>query len=124
MKHIKTTSEAESAMRDMYKVATDASPITASKDHEEAIERIIGFSRRIDMLKLEMSKEIGALMGYMQGHVQLVSPSGKVLATWKPGNVRKSVDYEGIFEECNVPDAVIKAHTTMTEASRTFTVED
>ena len=124
MRHINTTSDAESAMRDLYKTATDASPITASKNHEEAIERIIGLSRKIDMLKLNMSNEIGALMGYMQGHTQLVSPTGRILATWKQGNSRKSVDYEAIFAECNVPDYVIKAHTTMTEAARTFTVVD
>ena len=124
MKHIKTTSEAETAMRNMYKVATDMTPVRASDDNISSVNKILEYQRQIDLLTVEVSKEKGALMGVMQTHSELIDPDGKVIVTWKNGNVKETVDWNALVAELNIPPATVERFTTRKTGSRVFTVVD
>lgn len=124
MKHIQTTSEAEKSMRGLYKVASDATPAIASEKHMASIRRIVEYTRQSDQLAAEISKEIGALMGYMQNHSSMVSPEGDVVITWKNGSDKVKVDYEGLIVACNIPPSTVQQFTTTTPGARVFKIED
>lgn len=124
MKHIKTTSEAETAMRNMYKLATDSSPVRASDDNISSVNKILEYQRQIDLLMAEVSREKGALMGVIQTHSELVDPEGRVLVTWKNGSTKETVDWNALVVELNIPPATVERFTTRKTGSRVFTVVD
>lgn len=124
MKHIQTMSDVEKAMRGNYKVATDSTPIVADIQHMTSIRKIVEFTRQMDELKAEISREVGALMGYMQGHSAMVDDNGRLVVGWKNGSNKKTIDYDSLLIELNVPPAVVARYTKITPGARVFKIED
>lgn len=124
MKHIKTMSPAEKAMRDTYPGVTDASAAQADSLNARLVSEVIDITRRADLLKLEASKRIGKLMGLMQGHPDLVSETGDLLATWTCGAAKSVVDWEALVAGENIPPATLKKYTVTKNAPRVFKIVD
>ena len=124
MKHIQTLSAAEKSMRDLYKKAVDSSPVVASASNMMSIKKIIEFTRQMDELKAEISKEVGALMGVMQGHAAMVDNKGRQVIGWTNGSDKKTVDYDSLLIELNVPPATVARYTKVSPGARVFKIED
>ena len=124
MTHIQTTSDAETSMRKLYKVATDSRPLVARKEHLDSIEKILELNRQIDILKAQASDEVAKIMGYMQTHELLVDERGRQLVIWKNASEKQTVDYAGLLTELNVPPATVARFTKSSPGARTFNVQD
>jgi hypothetical protein len=122
MKHIKTKSDREAAADKVF-TKTAAGTITATPELEEKVKNLIDLIRQADELTLAASELKGEIKEAMREYGVLVSASGPVLATWSPGNRTVSIDYAAIFAECNVPEDIIKKHTTIKQSARKFVVE-
>lgn len=125
MTHIPTTAKAETEARGLYKRATMSTPAVAEDQHIQSIRRIVDLTRQSDLLQAEISVERAKLMGFIQGHETLVDPStGKELATWRNGNDKKEVDYDGLLLKLNVPPATVAEFTRTKPGSRVFKILD
>jgi hypothetical protein len=124
MKHIQTTSKAEKANRELYKVARLKTPRVAEESQIADLRQIIELTRQKDEIDLKISELKGKIMGVMQDSETLANANGDELVTWKNGSDKKSVDYDGIITELNIPPAVIAKHTSYSKGSRVFTIVD
>ena len=124
MKHIQTVSDAEKSMRGMYKRATESTPVVASVLQMTSIRKIVEYTRQMDELKAEISKEMGALMGVMQGHAFMVDGKGRRLVSWVNSSDKRTVDWDGLVLEMNIPPAMVDKHTKVTLGARVFKIED
>ena len=124
MKHIQTVSYAEKAMRGMYKKATESSPIPASALQMESIRKIIEYTRQVDELKAAISSEMGSLMGVMQGHAFMVDGNGRRLVSWVNSSDKRTVDWDSLVLELNIPPSVVDKYTKVTPGTRVFKIED
>ena len=125
MKHIQTTSKAETEVRGLYKWATTTAPAVAEPPHIAAIRSIVEMTRQSDLLLAKISVEKAKLMGAMQGHETLVDPAtGKELVTWRNGSDKSEVDWDGLLLKLNVPPATVAKFTRNTPGSRVFKILD
>lgn len=122
MKHIKTLSQAEKSMRGLYKTATDGTPVKATAEQIKLINGIIAKTQQVDLLKLEISEDMGKLMGVMQEHSSMTDANDRVRITWENGGEKTSIDYDALLLELDVPPSTIEKFKIVTPGSRVFTV--
>lgn len=124
MTHIATTATAETSMRGLYKLATSNKPVIAEQSHVDTVYKIIDLTRQEDLLKLEISKLKGSLMGFMQGHSALADGSGRTLVLWTNGPTKKVIDYQALFDDFNITPEILEKYTTKVPGTRAFNIQD
>jgi len=122
MKHEKTESELEKKAKAKYKEVEPGKTVNATGELEKKARDLLSVLRDIDALKLKASILKGEIMNAMGSGEQIVGSCG-VIATWLPGNVTKSVDYDGIFAKFGVKDEDIEQFTSYKRDGRRFSLE-
>ena len=123
MKHIKTASDIEDAAKKQYREASGEA-VKARPEHLEKLDKIFELTRQSDLLLLEISKLKGEIMGYMGAAPALEGEDGRLLVTWKNASPKKTVDWDGVVVELNIPPSVIQKHTSVKPGARTFMIQD
>ena len=121
MKHIDTTHSGEAKARQEYPTAKDGS-VVADGTIERVVQALISTIEEIDKLELKSSEYKGVIMSFMKDNDKLVGSDGVVLATWKNGNKKKTVDYEAIFKKYGVKKEDVEEHTKYSTGGRKFSV--
>ena len=123
MKHIKSESEEEASADNLYKKASDETPIKVTKDGLAALRDYVSIVEQIDELTLKASEIRGRMKAEMGAHALLVDENGKTLVSWKNGGARKKIEIDGLILEANIPPDIVQKHTTIVSGSRSFSVK-
>lgn len=124
MKHIKTTTAAEEAVRGMYKVAGDLTPAVAEQADIDLLSKIVALTEESDRLKAEASELKAKIMAKMGEHASLIGPGGIELVSWKQAKEKAVIDYEGILIELRADPALVQKYTSVKAGARTFKILD
>lgn len=124
MKHIKTTADAEEALRKMYKTAEDLTPAVAEQADIDMLGKIVALTEESDRLKAEASELKAKIMAKMGAHAALIGPGGIELVSWRNAKDKAVVDYEALMVELNVDPKLVAKYTTTKAGARTFKILD
>ena len=122
MKHIDTKSKIEKKADADFPIAKVGTKKLPSDKCWADIDKLIDLTRQVDDLTLQINNLKGKVKAEMGDAESLVDKDGELVISWKNGNIKKSVDWDGIRIEMNIPDSVIKKYTTEKRGGRIFSI--